>query len=167
MSSWLRRLYYKWFKNTKIYCYCNIYKTAKVGRNCIIGGFSEIGDKVEVGNACKLGAYVFLPKGVTIGNEVFIGPRVTFTNDYYPKATGEWQLRETIIKDGASIGAGSVIRCGVTIGKNAGVGAGSVVLKDIPDGEVWAGNPARKIESKWKKGIYASGFGDKEQEAAG
>jgi len=108
-----------------------------------------------------VGAYVFIPKGITIGNEVFIGPGVTMTNDYYPKATGGWQLRETIIKDGASVGAGATIRCGVTIGKNAGIGAGSVVLNDIPDGEVWVGNPARKIESKWKYNM------ELEREAAG
>jgi len=115
-----------------------------------------------IGNRCKLGAYAFIPKGVAIGNEVFIGPRTGFTNDLYPKAVGEWKVRETIVEDGASVGSGCTIICGVRIGRNARIGAGAVVTKDVADYEVVVGVPARPIRSKWMPG-----FGDKDQEAAG
>ena len=91
----------------------------------IIGSYTEIGDNVVIGDRCKIGAYVFIPKGVTIGDEVFIGPRVTFSNDKYPKATGEWKVYKTIVGNGASIGAGATILCGTRIGNNAKIGAGS------------------------------------------
>jgi acetyltransferase-like isoleucine patch superfamily enzyme len=136
-------------KSTKIWNYCNIYHTAKIGDNCVIGSYSEIGDGVVIGDNCKLGAYTFVPKGVTIGNNVFIGPRVGFTNDKYPKAVGEWKVRETIVEDDVSIGSGSTIVCGVKLGKDCKIGAGSVVTKDVPAGEVWFGNPAKRQESKW------------------
>jgi acetyltransferase-like isoleucine patch superfamily enzyme len=145
----VRRLYLKYIHNTKIYKYCNIYRSAVIGDSCIIGSYSEIGEKVEIGDKCKLGAYVFIPKGVKIGNEVFIGPSVKFTNDKYPKATGEWKVYRTIVEDGASIGAGSTIICGVRIGRNAKVGAGSVVTKDIKDGTIVYGNPAIEKKSVW------------------
>ena len=131
-------------EGTKVWSYTNIYHTAKIGKNCVIGSYSEIGDKVTIGDNCKLGAYVFIPKGVTIGNNVFIGPKACFTNDKYPKAVGEWKVRETKVLDGASIGANVTIVCGVTIGKNAMIGAGAVVTKDVSDGTVVMGNPARE-----------------------
>jgi UDP-2-acetamido-3-amino-2,3-dideoxy-glucuronate N-acetyltransferase len=144
-------------KGTKIWHYCNIFPTALIGKNCTIGSYVEIGDNVEIGENCKIEAQVFIPKGVKIGNDVFIGPAVKFTNDLYPKAKGLWKIYPTTVKDGASIGAGSVVRCGVVLGENCGVGAGSVVLKDIPANEVWAGNPAKKIISSWKE--FTPGFG--------
>jgi acetyltransferase-like isoleucine patch superfamily enzyme len=85
-----------------------------------------------------------------VEDNVFIGPNVTFTNDKYPRSKEYPQeFQRTVLKEGASIGAGSVILGGVTIGKKAMIGAGSVVTKDVPDGELWLGNPAkfvRKIE---------------------
>ena len=83
---------------------------------------------------------------MTIEDDVFIGPRTTFTNDKYPPSTKE-QWQQTLIKKGAAIGAGTVIICGVTIGEGARIGAGSVVTHDVPAGEVWCGNPARRIQS--------------------
>lgn len=146
----LIRLFYLYFRNTKIYKFCNIYRSAEIGRDCIVGSYSEIGDGVTVGDRCKLGAYVFIPKGVHIGDEVFIGPAVRFTNDKYPKAIGEWQVYETVVGNGASIGAGSTIICGVRIGNGAKVGAGSVVTKDVEDNEVVYGVPARAVAGgKW------------------
>lgn len=145
-----RRLYRKLIKGIREYKYVNIYKTAEIGNGCVIGSYVEIGDKVEIGERCKLGAYVFIPKGVKIGKEVFIGPAVKFTNDLYPKAVGEWKVRNTVVHDGASIGAGSTIICGVKIGKNAKIGAGSVVTKDVKEDEVVVGVPARPIKSNWK-----------------
>ncbi len=84
---------------------------------------------------------------MTIEDDVFIGPNVTFTNDKYPRSKGEWKLLKTVVKKGASIGAGSVILPGITIGENAMVGAGSVVTKDVPPNAVVAGNPARVIKN--------------------
>jgi len=131
-------------EGTKIWNYSNVYPTAKVGKNCVIGSYSEIGDGVVIGDNCKIGAYVFIPKGVTVGSNVFIGPKSCFTNDKYPKAIGEWQVRETKVLDGASIGANVTVVCGVTIGKDAMIGAGAVVTKDVEEGSIVMGNPAKE-----------------------
>lgn len=104
----------------------NIYQTAKIGNNVNIGTFCEIGNHVEIGDDTRIGAFCFIPELVKIGKDCFIGPRVTFTNDKYPSNHSEkesWQ--KTFVEDGANIGAGVVVLCGVTIGKNALVGAGS------------------------------------------
>jgi acetyltransferase-like isoleucine patch superfamily enzyme len=128
---------------------CNIYKTAILGNNCSVGMFSEIGHNVVVGENTRIGMGVFIPEGVTIGKNCFIGPKTCFSNDMYPPSPrNEWQ--KTVVKDGASIGANVSVRPGVTIGKNALVGMGSVVVCDIPDDEVWAGNPAEFLRRRWK-----------------
>jgi len=119
---------------------------AEIGKNCRIGNFTEIGKEVRIGDRCKVQAFVFIPKGVVIGSDVFIGPNVTFTNDRYPGSAGYGKYESTIVEDGAAIGAGSTIRCGITIGQGASIGAGAVVTKDVPAGETWLGNPARKQE---------------------
>ncbi len=121
---------------------CNLYGCI-IGDDTSIGAFCEIRKGVTIGHGCKLQAFIFIPEGVYIGNEVFIGPHVCFTNDMYPRVIGDWQEMETHVKDYVSIGAGTTICPGVTIGKNAMVGAGSVVTKDIPNNELWVGNPAR------------------------
>ena len=83
--------------------------------------------------------------GLRIADDVFIGPNVTFTNDKWPRSKNKlFKSERTFIDEGASIGANSTILCGVRIGKKVMIGAGSVVTKDIPDGELWYGNPARK-----------------------
>jgi len=122
----------------------NLYK-CKIGRNCKIESFVYIEEGVTVGDSCKIKPHVFIPSGVTIEDEVFIGPNVTFTNDKYPRAKGDWELLKTIVGCGASIGANSVILPSVRIGKNAMVGAGSVVTTDVPDGATVCGNPAKPI----------------------
>ena len=125
----------------------------KIGDNCKIGSFVEIRSGVTVGNNCKIQAGVFIPDGVTIEDNVFLGPHVVFTNDKYPKATNkkggllteeEWEQLPTLVKKGASLGANCTIVCGVTIGEDALVGAGSVVTKDVPDRAVVYGNPAKQ-----------------------
>jgi len=83
----------------------------------------------------------FIPEGVTIEKNAWIGPRCTFTNDRYPPSPREkWQT--TLVEEGAALGDGVTVLCGVRVGKGALVGAGSVVTKDIPPGECWAGVPA-------------------------
>lgn len=145
IRDWLHRLYLRYALDTRVYRFTNIYPTAQIGKNCVIGSYTEIGDKVVIGSGCKIQAMVFIPKGVTIGDDVFIGPRVTFSNDKYPKATGEWKVWSTIVESGASIGAGATIICGVRIGKEARIGAGAVVTKDVPNGAVVVGVPAKEI----------------------
>ncbi|MEM3765634.1 MAG: acyltransferase [Candidatus Bathyarchaeia archaeon] len=129
---------------TTVYDQVNLYK-CKIGKNCKIDAFVYIEEDVTIGNNCKIRPFVFIPSGVTIEDDVFIGPGVVFTNDKYPKACGEWKLLPIKVKEGASIGAGATILPGVTIGKNAIVGAGSVVTKDVPDNAIAAGNPARVL----------------------
>jgi len=97
-----------------------------------------------IGNRVRIGAMTFIPEGVTIEDDAWIGPRCTFTNDKYPPSGKEnWQ--KTLICKGASLGAGVTVLPGVTVGAKAMVGSGSVVTKDVPAGDTWAGVPARKI----------------------
>ncbi len=133
-------------ENTVIRDYCNIFG-CKIGDNCKIAAFVEIQKNVSIGDKCAIEAFVFIPSGVTIEDEVFIGPNVTFTNDLKPRAVNpDWKEIPTTVKKGASIGAGSTIVCGITIGKKAMVAAGSVVTKDVDDNTLVAGNPAKKIK---------------------
>lgn len=130
--------------NTNIWQFCVIFPNAKIGDNCNICANVLIENDVIVGNNVTVKSGVQLWDGVTIEDNVFIGPNVTFTNDLFPRSKNpNWKLEQTIIKKGASIGANATILCGITIGENVMIGAGSVVTKSIPDGEVWYGNPAK------------------------
>ncbi len=130
-------------ESTNIWQFCVVLPKAKIGENCNICSHCFIENEVEIGNNVTIKCGVQVWDGVTIEDNVFVGANVTFTNDRYPKSRStDWKLEKTIIKKGASIGAGSTILCGVTIGENAMIGAGSVVTKDVPAGEVWVGNPA-------------------------
>jgi len=132
-------------KDTVIRDFCNIYK-CKIGNNCKIAAFVEIQKDVIIGDRCAIEAFAFIPTGVKIEDEVFIGPHVCFTNDKKPKAVNPgWKIIPTVVKKGASIGAGSIIVCGVTIGEYAMVGAGSVVTKDVPPNTLVVGNPAKPV----------------------
>jgi UDP-2-acetamido-3-amino-2,3-dideoxy-glucuronate N-acetyltransferase len=128
-------------EGTVLHDHINLYK-CKIGKNCKIDSFVYIEEGVVVGDNCKIRPFVFIPSGVTIEDDVFVGPNVTFTNDKYPKVKGDWVLLKTKVESGASLGANCVILPGVTVGKGALVGAGSVVTRDVPDGAVVAGNPA-------------------------
>lgn len=146
-------------KGVKIYDFVNLYG-CKIGDNSKIGAFVEIQKNVEVGRNCKISTHTFVCEGVIIEDNVFIGHNVTFINDKYPRATNErgelqteedWTVVSTLVKKGASIGSSATILCGVTIGENSIVGAGSVVAKDVPDNTIVASNPARvlrKVESQ-------------------
>ena len=137
--------------STNVWQFCVVLPKAQIGENCNICSHCFIENDVVIGNNVTVKCGVQVWDGVTIEDNVQIGANVTFTNDKYPRAkNSNWELVPTLIKRGASIGAGSSILCGVTIGENAMVGMGSVVTKDIPAGELWFGNPARfvrKIEA--------------------
>jgi len=102
---------------------------------------------VAIGNNCRIRPFVFLiPTGVTVQDNVFIGPNVTFTTDKYPRIGRPWEPLETLVKEGASISAGTVILPGLTIGRRAFVGAGSVVTKNVPNNAIVTGNPATSLK---------------------
>ena len=132
-------------KETNIWHQAQVRENAVIGENCNIGKGVYIDFGVKIGNNCKLQNYVSIYHGVSIEDEVFIGPSATFTNDLYPRAFiwGEEKVSKTLIKKGASIGANSTIISGITIGKFAMIGAGSVVTKSVPDHALVCGNPAR------------------------
>lgn len=139
--------------NVKISVFVNLYGCS-VGDNTKIGAFVEIQKGAAIGKNCKISSHTFICEGVTVQDNVFIGHNVTFINDKYPRATRadgslqteeDWSVVPTLVESGASIGSSVSILCGVTIGAGVMVGAGSVVTKDIPPGEIWAGNPARFV----------------------
>jgi acetyltransferase-like isoleucine patch superfamily enzyme len=142
--------------NVRIHGFVNLYGCS-IGDNSRIGAFVEIQKNVSIGKNVKVSSHTFVCEGVTIEDDVFIGHNVSFINDKYPRATtsegapqqeSDWSVVPTIVKRGASIGTGATILCGVVIGENAIVGAGSVVTHDVPNNAVVYGNPARQLERK-------------------
>lgn len=140
-------------RDVKIYDFVNLYG-CEIGDETKIGTFVEIQRGVRVGRRVKVSSHTFICEGVQIEDHVFVGHGVTFINDRYPRAvtadgelqTGDdWTVVPTVVRKGASIGSGSTILCGVEIGENAIVGAGSVVTKNVPAGTIVAGNPARVL----------------------
>lgn len=132
-------------EGTKIWHWVHVCSGAKIGKNCVLGQNVYIGNNVTIGDNVKIQNNVSVYEGVTIENDVFLGPSCVFTNDKYPKSVGDWEITETLVKNGASIGANATIVCGAIIGENALVGAGSVVVCDVEENAVVVGNPARKI----------------------
>lgn len=142
-------------RNVCIYDFANLYG-CEIGDDVKIGTFVEIQKGVKIGNRCKISSHTFICEGVTLEDDIFVGHNVTFTNDRYPRATNgdgrlqtdaDWVCVRTLIKRGASIGSGTTLLCGITIGEKAMIGAGSVVTKDVPPRAVVAGNPARVIRA--------------------
>jgi len=146
-------------KGVKICDFVNLYG-CEINDNTKIGTFVEIQKGARIGKNCKISSHTFICEGVTIEDGVFIGHNVTFINDAFPRATTEdgklqteedWTCIPTLVKKGSSIGSSATILCGITVGENAIVGAGSVVTKDVPANTIVAGNPARilrKINEK-------------------
>ena len=132
--------------STNIWQFCVVLPDAKVGENCNVCSHCFIENDVEIGNNVTVKCGVQLWNGLRVEDDVFIGANVSFTNDRYPRSKQyPVAFEKTVIRKGASIGAGSVILCGIEIGEKAMSGAGSVVTKDVPAGELWVGNPARFV----------------------
>ena len=136
--------------------FINLYG-CEVGDRSRIGAFVEIQKGAKIGCDCKISSHSFICEGVTIMDRVFVGHNVTFINDKYPTSTNsdgtlkkddDWICIPTLIEEEVSIGSGTIVLCGITIGKGANIGAGSVVTKSIPPGQIWAGNPAHFLKEK-------------------
>ena len=132
--------------STNIWQFCVVLPQATVGENCNVCSHCFIENDVEIGNNVTVKCGVQLWDGLRVEDDVFIGANVSFTNDRYPRSKQyPARFEKTVIRKGASIGAGSVVLCGIEIGEKAMIGAGSVVTKDVPAGELWVGNPARFV----------------------
>jgi len=140
-------------EGVRIYDFVNLYG-CEIGDQSKIGAFVEIQRGARIGRRVKVSSHTFICEGVTIEDDVFIGHGVCFINDRYPRATtsdgrpqtaADWELIPTLVRQGASIGSGATILCGVTVGERAIVGAGAVVTHDVPPDTIVAGVPARVL----------------------
>jgi UDP-2-acetamido-3-amino-2,3-dideoxy-glucuronate N-acetyltransferase len=132
--------------NVKVWSGAVICQFAMIGDNSVIGSNCYIGWGTHIGEGFRMNHGAFLPNNSRVGRNVFLGPNVTFTDDYYPRAGNiHYTAEPPILEDGCSIGAGAVILPGIKIGKKAMVGAGCVVLEDVPAYAVVVGNPSRII----------------------
>jgi UDP-2-acetamido-3-amino-2,3-dideoxy-glucuronate N-acetyltransferase len=139
-----------------VHSYTNLYG-CRIGSGTRIGTFVEVQRGAEIGARCKIQSHTFVCDGVRIGDGVFVGHGVMFINDRRPRATAadgglqseaDWELVETVVEAGASIGTGATILCGVRIGAGAQVGAGAVVTKDVAPGVTVVGNPAAPLKER-------------------
>lgn len=122
-----------WYKHLS-----NISEKASIGEDSVIHSGVHIHDQVVIGRNCRIQTGAYLPNGATLGDDVFVGPNVTFTND--PTMQGsryQFEPVPTIVKNGVKIGAGSILLAGITVGEFSVIGAGSIVTKDVPSGELW------------------------------
>ncbi len=140
--------------DVKLSCFINAYG-CRIGCRTKVGSFVEIQKGVIIGADCKISSHTFICEGVDIGDGCMVAHNVTFINDKYPAAVNpdgtmqteaDWEVVPTRVGKGVSIGSSATILCGVIIGDGAMIGAGSVVTKDVPAGELWVGNPARYLK---------------------
>ena len=133
--------------NTSVWHWTHICSGAEIGEKCSFGQNVFISNKVKIGNNVKIQNNVSVYDNVILENDVFCGPSMVFTNVINPrsKVNRKNEYRDTLVKEGATLGANCTIICGVTVGKYAFVGAGAVVTKDIPDYALVVGNPAKQI----------------------
>ena len=140
-------------RDVKIFGTVNLYG-CEIGDETKVGCFVEIQKGAKIGARCKISSHTFICEGVVVEDAVFVGHGVIFINDRYPKATtrsgelqtdADWNCQRTLIRRGASIGSGATLLGGITVGENAIVGAGSVVTADVPAGATVVGNPARSV----------------------
>jgi UDP-2-acetamido-3-amino-2,3-dideoxy-glucuronate N-acetyltransferase len=134
-------------RGTKIWHFSHVLKNSSIGENCNIGQNVMIGPDVVIGNSCKIQNNVAVYKGVTLEGGVFCGPSMVFTNIYNPRAEIRKmdQVRPTLVKRGATIGANATVVCGTTLGAYCFIGAGAVVNRNVPDHALVVGNPAKQI----------------------
>ncbi len=131
---------------TRIWAFTHILPEAVLGSDCNICDHVFIENKVVIGDRVTIKCGVQIWDGLRIEDDVFIGPNATFTNDLFPRSKKAFDLQETVIKAGATIGANATILAGLTVGANAMIGAGAVVTKDVPALAVVVGNPAKVIK---------------------
>jgi acetyltransferase-like isoleucine patch superfamily enzyme len=140
--------------NTRLWHFVHVRAGARIGADCNLGYNVYVDSGAVIGNNCKLQNRVSVYRGVTLEDGVFVGPHATFTNDKYPRAVTaegttvseeDWTPVETLVRYGASIGAGAIILPGLTIGRWAMVGAAALVTADVPDQGLVVGSPARLI----------------------
>ena len=132
-------------EGTRVWQYVVILSGAKIGRGCNICSHCFVENDVVIGDNVTIKPMVAICDGVTLEDDVFIGPHVSFTNDRHPKSGNRgFKLERTVVRKGASIGAGSMVMAGLTIGEGAMVAAGSVVTRDVPPGAMVFGCPARE-----------------------
>ena len=155
-------------RGVRIYAFTNLYG-CQIGDEVKIGTFVEIQKGARIGHRCKISSHTFICEGVVLEEDVFVGHNVTFIKDLYPRATNQdgelqteadWKCIATRVERGASIGSSATLLCGITIGRRAIIGAGSVVTRDVPADAVVAGNPARIIR------MLKGGRTEKERKAA-
>ena len=141
-------------EDVQIHAFVNLYGCT-IGDGTRLGTFVEVQKGVTIGRRCKISSHTFVCEGVDIADHVFIGHGVMFTNTMLPRSVNaegalqteaDWRLLRTKIEENVSIGSGSVILCGISIGRDAVIGAGAVVTKSVPAGEIWVGNPARFLK---------------------
>lgn len=143
-------------KGTKIWHFSHVMPKSVLGENCNLGQNVVVSPDVTLGNGCKVQNNVSIYTGVKCENNVFLGPSMVFTNVMNPRSgvNRKEEYRQTLLKEGTSIGANATIVCGITLGRFSFVGAGSVVIKDVPDYALVVGNPSRQIG-------WMSEFGEK------
>jgi UDP-2-acetamido-3-amino-2,3-dideoxy-glucuronate N-acetyltransferase len=139
---------------TKVWHFAQIREEAVVGDDCILGTGVYVGERVIIGNRVKVENGASLFEGVALADGVFIGPHACLTNDRFPRAINangslklhsDWQITPTTVGEGASLGAGTITIAGISIGRWALIGAGSIVARSVPDYAMAMGNPARII----------------------
>lgn len=130
---------------TRIWAFTHILPGAKIGADCNVCDHVFIENDVIIGDRVTIKCGVQIWDGIRLEDDVMVGPNATFTNDLFPRSKQPFELKMTVVHQGASIGANATILCGIIIGEGAMVGAGSVVTKDVPAYTVVAGNPARII----------------------
>lgn len=141
-------------EGTYVWNWSKVREQAVIGKDCIIGQCTYIDAQVVIGDGCKIqnGAQIY--HGVVLADRVFVGPNVTFSNDKYPRAFDpDWKIVKTNVEEGATIGAGAVIVCGVNLGRYCMVAAGTLVTKDVPAYGLVLGQPARLVDYVDVKGM--------------